>query len=177
MIMKYIAILFSCLIVYGCTDNKQVAQQNSNAAAQPRSEKIESVAAHTTENQNPPMSNVNSPAKSSWSQSGDPIDTTEFDDAIAAAEKTLKAKPSDEAAKKALAEAYFKRGFALTEARQYASALGDYRRALKHDPTHAESKKWTDQIVLIYGTLKKAYPKEGEEPPPLPYKESEKGEK
>ena len=89
---------------------------------------------------------------------------------IAEAEKALKAKPNDEAAKKTLAQAYFDRGAALTEARQYASALGDYRRALKYDPTHEESKKWIDQIINIYSMLKKEYPKEGEEPPPLPWK-------
>ncbi len=176
MIMKYIAMVFLCLIGYGCTDNKQPAQQNSNAATEPqRTEKLQSVTAHTTENQQPPVSSSSSSTLGKWSQSGDPIDTKEFDSEITTAEKALKSKPADETAKKAMAEAFFKRGFALTEARQYASALGDYRRALKHDPTHEESKKWIDQIVLIYGALKKAYPKEGEEPPPLPYKKSEKG--
>lgn len=123
--------------------------------------------AHTTENQTP------KPANSSggkWSQSGDPIDTSKFDTAIATAEKEQKARPSDDAAKKALAQALFDRGFALTEARQYAAALGDYRRALKYDPDHADSKKWIEQIVSIYSMLKKEAPKEGEEPPPLPFK-------
>ena len=79
-------------------------------------------------------------------------------------------KPADAAAKKVVAEAYFERGVALTEARQYASALGDYRRVLKLEPDHADAKKWIDQIIGIYGMLKKEYPKEGEEPPPLPWK-------
>ncbi len=165
--MKQSIILSVVIVLSSCGRNEPPSQTNANTALPQRTENIGSVAAHTTENQNPPMSNVNSPTKSSWSQSGDPIDTKQFDAAIAAAEKALKTKPSDEAAKKALAEAFFKRGFALTEARQYASAIGDYRRALKHDPAHQESQKWIDQIVLIYGTLKKAYPKEGEEPPPL----------
>ena len=81
----------------------------------------------------------------------------------------MKAK-SDDASKKALAQAYFERGVVLTEARQYASALGDYRRVLKLDPDHAESKKWIEQIVSIYSMHKKDAPKEGEEPPPLPFK-------
>lgn len=184
MIMKYIAILFLSLIVYGCTDNKQVALQNSNAAAQPRSENIESVAAHTTENQNPPMSNVNSPTKSSWSQGGDPIDTSKLDEEIKKAEATLiesrrsgpgiqkdqsQASVHVKEAEASLSKALFNRAVALTEARQYAAALGDYRKSFKLDPSNDEAKKWIDQIVLIYGTLKKAYPKEGEEPPPLPY--------
>ena len=101
---------------------------------------------------------------------GDPIDTSKFDADITSAEKELKANPSDESAKSALADAYFARGFALTEARQYASALGDYRRAVKLVPGHEESKKWIDQIVGIYSMLKKEAPKEGSEPPPLPFK-------
>ena len=106
-----------------------------------------------------------------WSASGDPIDTSKFDENIAKAEKSMKAKP-DDASKSLLAEAYFARGFALTEARQYASALGDYRRALKLQPNHEESQKWVDQILGIYQMLKKEAPKEGEEPPPLPFKKT-----
>ena len=82
----------------------------------------------------------------------------------------MKAQPDDQTAKQALAQAYFERGSALTQARQYASAIGDYRRALKYDPDHADSKKWIEQIVGIYQMLKKEAPAEGEEPPPLPYK-------
>jgi tetratricopeptide (TPR) repeat protein len=96
--------------------------------------------------------------------------TSKFDKAFADAEKAAKAERSDEAAQKALAQAYFERGFALTQARQYASAIGDYRRALKYDPDHAESKEWIEQILSIYTMLKKAPPKEGEEPPPLKVK-------
>ena len=100
------------------------------------------------------------------------IDTTKFDSAIAASEKEVKAKPTDDAAKKALSRAYFERGVALTDARQYASALGDYRRAVKYDADNNEAKDWIDQIIMIYGSLKKEYPKEGEEPPPLPFKKT-----
>ena len=82
----------------------------------------------------------------------------------------VKSKPDDAAAKKLLSEAYYDRGDALTKARQYASALGDYRRALKYDPENQEAKDWIGQIVNIYKMLKKDPPKEGEEPPPLPFK-------
>jgi tetratricopeptide (TPR) repeat protein len=108
-------------------------------------------------------------AKTKWTQSGEPIETKDFDAEITLAEKNLKAKPNDEATKKALAESYFKRGVALTEARQYASALGDYRKALKFDPSNREAKTWIDRIIEIYDGLNKDYPKEGEEPPPLPF--------
>ena len=88
---------------------------------------------------------------------------------IVAAVKAQKAKPKDAAANSALAEAYFKRGFALTEARQYASALGDYRRTLKYDAANEEAKKWIEIITSIYNSKSQDYPKEGEEPPPLPF--------
>lgn len=149
---------------------------NSNANTSPdrplRTGQVQSqnTIAHSTENQPPVASNSNGGGK--WSASGDPIDTARFDGVIAEAEKAVKAKPNDEAAKKTLAQAYFDRGSALTEARQYASALGDYRRALKYDPNHEESKKWIEQIVGIYAMLKKEAPKEGEEPPPLPFKKA-----
>jgi tetratricopeptide (TPR) repeat protein len=167
--MKYLLITLSVCLLVACTNEQAKVATNNNTTNTPplRSEKLQDTAVHTTENQTPVPANSNSGGK--WSQSGDPIDTAKFDKAISDAEKVLKAKPTDEAARKALAQAYFERGFALTEARQYASALGDYRRALKFDPTHEESKKWIDQIIGIYAMLKKEYPKEGEEPPPLAF--------
>ena len=144
------------------------SQRPINAAQQ--TNEAQSVLAHSGEGRMPTPANSNNSAPGKMSSGGDPIDTSKFDAAIASGEKEVKAKPSDESAKSALAQAYFERGFALTQARQYASALGDYRRALKLDPDHEESKKWIDQIVSIYGMLKKEAPKEGAEPPPLPFK-------
>ncbi len=89
---------------------------------------------------------------------------------VVKAEKDFKAKPKDDAAKKTLAVAYVNRGLALTDARQYASALGDYRKAQKLDPNNEDAKKWIDQIIGIYESINRDYPKEGEEPPPLPFK-------
>lgn len=163
--MKQSLIIASSFLVLACNRSPQPVA-NSNLLPE-RSERTQTAIAHTTENQTPRPANSNS---GKWSQSGDPIDTSKFDTAIASAEKELKGKPADDATKKALADAFFARGFALTEARQYASALGDYRRALKYDPEHEESKKWIDQIVSIYTMLKKEAPKEGEEPGPLPFK-------
>jgi len=155
----------------GCGNNSQPVPQNANSSAIPqRAEKLQTTTAHTTENQTPKPVNANAPTGGKWSQSGDPIDTAKFDGVIVEAEKAVKAKPADDGARKALAQAYFDRGFALTEARQYASALGDYRRALKYDPAHEDSQKWIDQIIGIYAMLKKDYPKEGEEPAALPFK-------
>ncbi len=167
--MKYLVAISAICLAASCSSEKAEIAQNTNSSNAPlRAEKLQDTAVHTTENQTPKPANSSSNSGGKWSQSGDPVDTAKFDKAVADAEKASKAKSSDEAAKKTLAQAYFERGFALTEARQYASALGDYRRALKYDPEHAESKEWIDQIVNIYTMLKKPPPKEGEEPPPLP---------
>ena len=168
--MRYILIISVCLAFVGCESNLTPISENSNTgtAAAP-SQKPQTAVAHTTENQQPPTAAPAS-GKSKWTQSGDPIDTAEFDGAISSAEKALAAKSADEAAKKAVADAYLKRGVALTDARQYASALGDYRKVLKHDPTNAEAKQWIEQIIGIYESINRDYPKEGEEPPPLPIK-------
>lgn len=164
-------VLAIALIGSGCASNQPTVSQNANTAATPaRPEKPQTVTAHTTENKQPATANSNSASPGKWSASGDPIDTAKFDGTIAETEKVLKSKPNDEAAKKNAAQAYFDRGFALTEARQYAAATGDFRRALKLDPSHEEAKKWLAQIVSIYSMLKKEPPKEGEEPPPLPWK-------
>jgi tetratricopeptide (TPR) repeat protein len=168
-LMKLALIFLLSAFILGCNRGPQpVANSNSLPDRPMRSGQAQNVIAHTTENQTPKPANA--PGGGKWSQSGDPIDTSKFDEAIASAEKNLKGKPGDDEAKKNLAQAFFQRGFALTEARQYASALGDYRRALKYDPAHADSKKWIEQIVGIYSMLKKDAPKEGEEPPPLPFK-------
>jgi len=161
------------ILLLACAKPATSVQQNANTVAEPqRAEKLESVTAHTTENLPMPLptANTQSGPKSHWTQSGNPIDTEKFDTAITKAEKTFKAKPKDETAKQALSDAYLNRAMALTDARQYASALGDFRRALKFDPSSEEAKTWIDQIVKIYDSMNKEYPKEGEEPPPLPWK-------
>ncbi len=180
--LKIIAVLcFSTWILIGC--GKTVSQQTANA----------NVSAHTSDNpaivsghsqtrsgndnlsdvQQSPQSSAavvpKSEVKTKWTQSGNSIDVSEFDAEIAGAQKALKAKPTNEAAKKSLAEAFVKRGVALTDARQYASALGDYRHALKFDAENEDAKKWIEEILNIYAILNRDYPKEGEEPPPLPF--------
>ncbi|MFN6963574.1 MAG: hypothetical protein ACK4S4_07390 [Pyrinomonadaceae bacterium] len=166
----------SAALLYSACGNAAAPVANSNAAATTnaadRTQRSETVIAHSSENQRPSTSVPADGPKGKWTQSGDPIDTKDFDAAIAAAEKELKAKPADPAAKKALSEAYTKRAVALTDARQYASALGDYRKAVKYDPENSEAKNWIEQIVSIYGTLGKTPPAEGEEPPPLPFKKN-----
>lgn len=169
--MKLLLIFLFSILFIGCNSAPPVANTNRPINAAQQSNDAKSVLAHSAEASTPrPVTSTN--GKMPGAGGGDPIDTSKFDSEIATAEKELKAKPTDESAKLAAAEAYFARGFALTEARQYASALGDYRRAVKLVPDHEESKKWIDQIVGIYSMLKKEAPKEGAEPPPLPFKKA-----
>jgi len=167
--MKLLTVTIFCAFSLACGSAATQVQPNANSRVADSSATPQSVIAHASENEKPTSTSAVPGEKKKWTQSGDPIDTAEFDAAVAAGEKALAAKPTDGAAKKKLAEAYYNRGFALTEARQYASALGDYRRALKQDPANAESKSWIDKIIVIYDSINKDYPKEGEEPPALPF--------
>ena len=166
-----LSVVFAALVMIGCSNAAAPVQTNSNSAvANAQNEKPQTMIAHSSENQAPPSNAPSGNTRTRWTQSGDVIDTAELDKAVTQAATGVKAKPADETAKKALGEAYFKRGVALTGARQYASALGDYRKTLKYDPTNQEAKQWIDQILGIYASMNKEAPKEGEEPPPLPYK-------
>ncbi len=166
---KLLLIAGIAVLVVGC-DNSRPVQQNANStAAKPTNEKPQTAIAHSSEKQTPPAAPATNGEKTKWTQSGDPIDTAKFDAAVTAAKKTLDGKPTNAAAQKVLADAYYERAVALTDARQYASALGDYRRTLKLDLANADAKEWIDKIIMIYDGLNKQSPKEGEEPPPLPF--------
>jgi tetratricopeptide (TPR) repeat protein len=169
-------ILSLALVFAGCSTDNASGPRNTESNGAVRADKLQSTITHSAEGNSAAMpgSVPNAEAADAakggkWSASGDPIDTTTFDKEIADAEAALKAKPSDPAAKQAAAAAYYNRGVALTEARQYAAALGDYRRAQKIDPNHAEAKVWENRIIGIYEMMKKEYPKPGEEPKPLPF--------
>lgn len=174
--MKKIAVLsFTALLFAGCNSaNQQTVNTNiapNNAVQNVANSTV--VSSHSQGNSTVTANSTvvpKSETKSRWTQSGEPIDTTIFDAEIKQAESKLKAKPTDQTLKKSLAESFVKRGIALTDARQYASALGDYRRALKLDPSNEEAKKWIPQIIRIYDDINRTYPNEGEEPPPLPFK-------
>ena len=173
MIIKKFVVL-TCLAVASVGCSSVVQPTANNTVSTRKSDNSQIVSSHSQpENVNTTQTPVpKSATKTKWTQSGNPIDVSGFDAEIAKAEKDLKAKPKDETAKKTVAEAYLKRGIALTEARQYASALGDYRRVLKYDANNEEAKKWIDQIISIYDSINKESPKEGEEPPPLPFKKA-----
>jgi tetratricopeptide (TPR) repeat protein len=168
--MKKYLILLAAAAVIGCdTAGKPVAVETPTNGAPAANDRPQTAIAHSTDDKEKYPTGT-SGDKSGWTQGGDPIDTAAMDAAIKDAEKALAAKPNDASAKKALAAAYLKRATALTDARQYASALGDYRRVLKNDPENGEAKQWISQITGIYDSMNKKYPAEGEEPPPLPFK-------
>ncbi len=162
---KLFIVTLLATFLLGCSTAAKPVAQNTNTAAGPP-EKAQTAISHSSENQTPAPT-ANGAPTSKWKQSGDPIDTKEFDTAIASAEVALKKKSDDGALKKTLSAAYYKRATALTEARQYASALGDYRRALKNDAGNTDAKEWIDKIIMIYQSMGRESPPEGEEPPPL----------
>lgn len=163
--MRILITTLFAISAISCANTATPVAVDSNSAANSPVDRSQTAIAHGPEMQ---RSDPAAAPKGRWSTAGDPIDTKELDAAIMAAEKAVKEKPSEDA-KRALSAAFFKRASALTEARQYASALGDYRRAVKHDPTNAEAKEWIERIVSIYSSINKESPKEGEEPPPLPF--------
>ncbi len=172
MIKKFAILSLMALVSVSCSN---VAQTTANTnVSTPKSDNSPIVSSHSqTEKVNTAQTPVpKSATKTKWTQGGTPIDVSGFDEEIAKAEKDLKAKPKDETAKKTVAEAYLKRGIALTQSQQYASALGDYRRVLKYNADNEEAKKWIAQIISIYDMINKEAPEEGEEPPPLPFKKA-----
>lgn len=164
---KIVIISLFALVAVGCS-NSAPTQVNTNAtttASTPKKDE-QTVAAHSTENQKPPMSQSNSSSNGSPNQKA--VDVSTMTETIEKAEKDYKAKPTDAKAKETLATAYFQRAFALTDAAQYSAALGDFRKGLKLNPNDVEAKKMHDQIVSIYQSMGREAPKEGEEKAPMP---------
>ncbi|MEZ5308415.1 MAG: hypothetical protein R2684_14820 [Pyrinomonadaceae bacterium] len=178
--MKKILMLAILGLVVSACDNAAPERTETVTNTSEQTNRVsETVASHSTEEKaTAPADNTSvapqSGGKKKWSRSGDPIDVSKYDAAIADAERKAKAAPDDAAAKKALGGAYFERAVALTEARQYASALGDFRKAIKNDPAHEEAKKNIDMITSIYSGMNIEAPAEGEEPEPLEFKKESK---
>lgn len=173
MLKKFAILGFSILFFTGCGGAVQQTA-NANLSAAKTADDSPFVSGHSQAgNLNAPQNSAvavpKSETKTKWTQSGSPIDTSAFDAEISRAQEKLKTKPEDKAVKAATADAFFKRGAALTQAGQYASALGDYRRVLRYDAENAEAKTWINKILEIYETINREAPKAGEEPPPLPF--------
>jgi tetratricopeptide (TPR) repeat protein len=163
---KTVILIFLVAGLLGCANQTQPANQtaNTNINAQRSSNQL-TVSSHSTEkssSQNPANS-----SSSGGSPMGRPIDASEMTTKIEEAEKNYKAKSNDTKAKEELARAYFVRAFALTEAAQYRSALGDFRKGLKLKPDDEKAKQMHDRIIDIFKSIGREPPKEGEEPPPM----------
>ena len=185
--MKKALLVFSALILAGCAaqqpltaNTKTQAVQTNSTVSRANSDVPSISSSHSTEQQqqSPHASPSDSTAAAnppSGSNGGRSpmeraIDTSAMDATIEKAAQDYKKKPNEASVKTALAEAYFARATALTEASQYRAALGDYRRGLKLDPTNADAKGMQDQIISIFQSLNREPPKEGTEPTPLPFK-------
>jgi tetratricopeptide (TPR) repeat protein len=148
----------AALLSSGCGNEPKLV---SNQTAAINSNSQNSGAAKPSAPERPASS---APGKASM---GEVIDTSEYDAKIKQLEEQAQKKPNDEATRKQLAQAYLERGNALTQARQYQAALGDYRRTLKHDPANQEARYWSDTIIGIMKQMNRELPAEGAEPTPL----------
>ena len=93
--------------------------------------------------------------------------TAEYDARIEKAAAKADASGASAADKKAASEAYLARANVYRDAgnpRLYKFALGDYRRALRYDPTNREAKEKMDEIVSIYQSMGRPVPTNGLEP-------------
>ncbi len=162
---KIIITSLAAIISIGCGSAAQPTQPTTNTnAAIVKTDNSAIVSSHSTDakiNSSMPT-NKNSSTESPMAK---PIDAAEMTADIEQAEQEYKKNPK---AKEALAEAYFVRAFALTEAAQYRAALGDFRQGLKLNPNDEDAKKMHDQIISIFKSIGREPPKEGEEPAPLP---------
>ena len=153
--VRITALFLSCVAttaLSGCS-------KGTTNGAPPTNSKEQSATASPSASTKPPASRA---------PGGDAIDTSKLDADVAQAETSLKEKPNDGDAKTSLAHAYLARAGALTKARQYRSALGDYRRTLKYDPENKEAVDMSGTIISILKSMGREIPAEGQEPAPLP---------
>jgi hypothetical protein len=136
------------------TDNSLVVSSHSKPQSTTSQSQTSTQSSTTSTSGNSPMTKA--------------VDVSEMTADIEKAEKAYQAKTGDAKLKDELAEAYFRRAFALTGAAQYRAALGDFRKGLKLKPDAKEAKDMHDQIIDIFKSINREPPKEGEEPPPMP---------
>jgi hypothetical protein len=95
---------------------------------------------------------------------GGTVDTSAYDAKIKQAEAKAKSSTATDADKKAAAAAYLERANVYYTAGQpslYKFALGDFRIALKYDPSNDEARAKLDQIVSIYQSMGRPVPSNG----------------
>ncbi len=166
--IKIALLISAALSVINCSTAAPPTTSTTTNTAVVKSDNSAVISSHS-DDPNKADSKLSNQTSSTESPMARAIDVTQFNAEIERAANN----PKD---KKALARAYFKRAFALTEAAQYRSALGDFRRGLNFDPGDAEAKGMHDKIIEIFASINREPPTEGEEPPPLPF-DSGKSEK
>jgi tetratricopeptide (TPR) repeat protein len=160
--MKKLLILPLSLFLVACGSGVKYQQVGKQTDSENRADNlIVSSHSQTTNKTDIASKNMESPMAR-------PIDVSEMTAEIEKAKKEYEKNPESRKAKEKLADAYFKRAFALTEAAQYRAALGDFRKGLKLKKDE-EAQKMHDKILEIFASLKRQPPKEGEEPPPMPF--------
>jgi tetratricopeptide (TPR) repeat protein len=143
------------------TNQQGTAQANSNATSN----------AHSNAQPPPSAPAAATSPKASAASGGEPVDTSKYDAEIKRLEEKAKKNSVDQQTRLALASAYTNRGDALTGARQYRAALGDYRRALRNDPNNQQAQQMSGTIIGILKSMGRDVPPEGQEPAPLPLKQ------
>ena len=141
------------------TDNTSTTANNARTTAQPPAQTA-SV---------PPISSAHNggatqTAAGSATEQPEGVDTKTLDEKIIKLEEKVKTSGASAADKKALATVYLERANIYRDAgspRLYKFALGDYRRALRYDPTNAEAKAKMEEIVSIYNSMGRPVPTNG----------------
>jgi tetratricopeptide (TPR) repeat protein len=164
---------FLAFTLAACTNSAPVGTQsanNTNAAAQRNANSLVT-SSHSTEKM--PGANNSSPTSAPKTQTESPmakaVDVSKLTTNIESAAKAYQPESKDVKSRLELANAYFERAFALTEAAQYRAALGDFRKGLKLNPDNKDARAMHDRIISIFQSIKREPPKEGEEPPPMPF--------
>jgi tetratricopeptide (TPR) repeat protein len=147
------------LLLKGCGGNEPKLISNQTTVANANAQ-----GSNSAQGSAPGKPTSSAPAKAGM---GEAIDTSSYDTRINQLEEQAKKKPNDAALRKQLAQAYLERGNALTQARQYQPALGDYRRTLRYDPNNEEARYWSDTIIGILKQMNREVPAEGTEPTPI----------
>lgn len=175
---KATALLIGIVFFTACRGgaSQQQAQNTGGAANQPQKPADSLVVSSHSSTPMPaiaPQKTAGAPQNQTESPMAKAVNVSEMTANIEKADKEYKAKPADAKAKETLAKAYFTRAFVLTENAQYRAALGDFRKGLKLKPDDADAKAMHDRIIGIFQSLNREPPKEGEEPPPLPFQKKE----
>lgn len=163
---KFLILALTAVFFIGCSSQAQRVETNNTNVAVQKTNDTALVSSHSNDAGKTISPPSDKPSSNESSPMARAIDVSQMTADIEKAEK-------DPKNKEVLAKAYFTRAFALTEAAQYRAALGDFRKGLKLNQKDEDAKAMHDQILSIFKSINREPPKEGEEPPPLPFKKSE----